>query len=192
MVTRQHGDDMEIRREKTAMARKKPSAPTCWAFDQDLLKSTVFDWGCGKGEDSRWLKEHGYKIVSYDPFFDNTSVPDRVNFKAINTILLVYVLNVIECGEERGGLLYDVGHMSKPGTTVVIAVPRKKHIADRAKKSKWKKLNDGFVTKSNTFQKGYTLGEFIDSCTLIGELKQVKKLSGSLVGVVEVKGLKNE
>lgn len=178
---------MEIRREKTAMARRSPSAPTRWAFEQNLLRSVVFDWGCGKGEDSRWLRDKGLEVTSYDPYYDNSSAPDCVNFKKINAVLLIYVLNIIEDQHEREGLIFDIGHISKPGTNVVIAVPRKNNIESRAKKSKWKKFNDGFVTKSNTFQKGYTLGEFANDCIKIGDLRCVKKISGSLIGVIKVK-----
>jgi len=38
-----------IYRERTAMSRKKPSAPLAWAYKEGLIESAVFDWGSGKG-----------------------------------------------------------------------------------------------------------------------------------------------
>jgi len=139
-----------------------------------------------RGWDSRWLKGEGLEVVSYDPFYDKTITPDCVCFEEISTVLLIYVLNIIEDRKERESLLYDIKNLSQKNTTVLIAVPRTKQIESRAKKSTWKSYSDGFVTKRDTFQKGYTLGEFADDCMKIGKLRQVKKLSGSLVGVVSV------
>lgn len=56
-------DDVIIRRENTAIARTKPSSPTCWAEKNGYIKSSVFDWGCGKGMDSKWLKNTGYDVI---------------------------------------------------------------------------------------------------------------------------------
>jgi len=177
-----------IRRELTAMSRRKPSAPLAWAYKEGLIESAVFDWGCGKGMDSRWLKEEGLEVISYDPFYNNAITPDCVCFEEVRTILLIYILNIIEDRKERESLLYDIKNLSQEDTTVIIAVPRAKQIESRAKKSTWKSYSDGFVTKRDTFQKGYTLGEFADDCMKIGKLRQVKKLSGSLVGVVSIGG----
>jgi len=94
---------------------------------------------------------------------------------------------VIENREERESLLYDIKNLANFETTVIIAVPRNKSIELKAKKANWDSYADGFVAKNKTFQKGYTLGEFADECLKVGHLQQVKKVSGSLMGVISLK-----
>lgn len=178
---------MEIHRERTAMSRKSASAPTKWAYENSFINPVVFDWGCGKGQDSKWLQTKGIEVISFDPFFCDENPPDSVNFKRIRTVLLIYVMNVIENIDERECLLYDVANLTRKNSNVIISVPRNKSIESRAEKSKWKKFSDGFITKNKTFQKGYTLGEFADECSKVGKIEEIKKLSGSLVGVVKIK-----
>jgi DNA phosphorothioation-associated putative methyltransferase len=173
-----------IRREKTAANRKNASAPTRWAFKQGLIRSVVFDWGCGKGKDSSWLKEQGMEVISYDPYFEDKMNPEIIDFAYVQTILLIDVLSIIEDREERENLLYDVASLSKKDTIIIASVPRIKTIEKRASKSNWDSYADGFIAKNKTFIKGYTLGDFADSCMKMGSLMHVKKMKGSFVGVI--------
>lgn len=175
-----------IRRERTAIKRKKPSAPVIWAYENGNIDSVVFDWGCGKGKDSEYLTKEGFEVISYDPFFDDTNPPDCLDFEYINTILLIYVMNIIEDIDERNDLIFDIGSISNEGTNVIIAVPRNKTIEYRANKSGWEEYEDGYITKNNTFQKGYTLVELAEECVKIGNIRYIEKLSGSLVALVNV------
>jgi DNA phosphorothioation-associated putative methyltransferase len=175
----------EMRRERTASNRKSVSAPTRWAHKQGLIRPIAFDWGCGRGKDAKWLQDQGIETLSYDPYFDNSLTPDCVDFEEVKTILLIDVLNVIEDREEREGLISDVEAFSYKGSLIIVSVPRIKAIESKAKKSKWESYADGFVTKSKTFTKGYTLGDFADSCMRMGSLLHVKKMKGSFIGIIK-------
>jgi hypothetical protein len=71
----------------TAIARKTPSAPCRWLYEQGRCVGRVLDWGCGKGVDAAFLGAY-----AYDPYFQ--PVTPCVNLR-YDTILCTYVLNVI-------------------------------------------------------------------------------------------------
>lgn len=75
---------------KTAITRKKESAPMRWLHDQDLLIGECLDYGCGKGKDAEV-----YWMDKYDPHF-HIMLPS----KKYDTITCIYVLNVVDWLEE--------------------------------------------------------------------------------------------
>ncbi|MFW5962343.1 MAG: methyltransferase domain-containing protein [bacterium] len=177
---------IEINREKTAIARTKASAPTRWALKEELLTDNIIDWGCGKGADSKYLKEKGFNVISYDPFYTPSLKLDNINFNKINTVLLNYVLNVVDNPFERVNILKTIKKECSPGTKLIVSVRSYKEIQKQMKKSKWTSYQDGVLTKSNTFQKGFTINELQNLCSLFGEIITFKKVSGGYVCLVSL------
>lgn len=85
-------------RQLTALVRYGFSAPVQTLARYGFLdgRHTVFDYGCGRGDDVRGLTENGLAASGWDPYFapDNDITPtDIVN--------LGFVINVIEDFDER-------------------------------------------------------------------------------------------
>jgi len=151
---------MNIQRHKTAISRAKVSVPTKWAFLQGIVKSgsRVYDWGCGKGKDSEWLKEQGCIVTSYDPFYAPENDPDSVDFSKIDVVICNYVLNVIECPQSRIDLVESIAKsIGNNNIQLVISARPENQINKEAIKNGWKEYSDGFITSRDTFQKGYSL-----------------------------------
>lgn len=175
-----------IKREATAMSASKPSAPTQWAFHRGLIIPVVFDWGCGKGRDSKWLNSLNIGVISYDPFYKPEPYPRNIDFQKVNTVLLNYILNIIEIIEERRKILEEIYNLAKSGTIVIISTRSQREIERNAKRSYWKKLNDGYLTRKNTFQKGFSLEELSSFCSPYGRLIESTKLQGGVVCVISI------
>jgi len=91
-----------ILRHKTAIRRFQPSRPIALALEHQLIGSdvTVFDYGCGRGDDVRYLRECGISASGWDPHF----YPGNPLQQA-EVVNLGYVLNVIENPIERALVL---------------------------------------------------------------------------------------
>jgi len=175
---------MDIERHKTAISRSNVNVPTRWAFDQGVItsKSNVYDWGCGKGKDSEWLKEQGCDVISHDPFHAPENDPDSVDFKNIDVIICNYVVNVIECPQTRIDLIKKMKDIAKSHKIkLVISARPESQIKSEAKKNGWKKYGDGFITSRKTFQKGFSL-EQLNSLVRLEAIKS-HKTSGGIVCV---------
>jgi len=70
---------------KTAIRRKKPSAPTKYLDKSSLLVGKMLDYGCGYGVDADY-----FGMDKYDPHY----FPDKPEGK-YDTIICQYVLNVV-------------------------------------------------------------------------------------------------
>ncbi len=99
-------------RHLTAIGRKKPSAPMSLLNNSGRLVGRVLDYGCGRGFD---VKHFG--IAGFDPHFS----PDMPS-GLFDTITCNYVLNVIECGEERFAVIKDIKSRLYPGGRAYITV----------------------------------------------------------------------
>ena len=82
---------MENNAYLTAITRKKLSIPSKLLLRKGLLVGSILDFGCGKGFDVHYLKDCGYNIQGYDPYYQ----PIKPDIK-FNTIICNYVLNVLE------------------------------------------------------------------------------------------------
>ena len=91
-----------VARHKTAMTRAALSRPMATAAADGLLhpERTVFDYGCGKGDDIRHLRTLGYTVDGWDP----THRP-QAERRPADVVNLGYVLNVIERPSERAETL---------------------------------------------------------------------------------------
>lgn len=83
---------------KTAIKRRKPSAPAKKLYTDGKLLGRRLDYGCGYGVDSGL-----YCMVGYDPYYRN--VKPRGQF---DTITCTYVLNVIESPSERDAVIRTI------------------------------------------------------------------------------------
>jgi DNA phosphorothioation-associated putative methyltransferase len=138
---------------RTAIKRKGPSRPLrdLLDYDPEVLDGTVLDYGCGYGEDVRHLEMKSDSVIrGYDPHFDG-AMPYAQKF---DTVLLIYVLNVLPSRGEREAVMRRIWFHVKPGGILFIATRSPKEIGQLKKKHGWKKHNDGFVTKKKTFQAG--------------------------------------
>jgi len=95
---------------RTAIRRGGPSLPARVLEQlglierQDHIADGILDFGCGKGDDCRWLNCEGY-----DPFHstEKYGTYDTMPFGKYSTVLCTYVLNVVSC-TERVHILRDI------------------------------------------------------------------------------------
>ena len=95
---------VRVERHLTAIDRDKLSATMQALARHDYLDGdySVFDYGCGKGDDVRELEAHGLDVAFWDPVYH----PDRPKKRA-DIVNLGYVINVIEERKERDRVLRD-------------------------------------------------------------------------------------
>lgn len=139
-----------IARHLTAINRDKLSAPFQKLARNNLLNGdySIFDYGCGKGDDAKELEAHGLDINSWDPVHKPEGI--KVNSDIVN---LGFVLNVIEEVEERTETLKSAWQLSDK--LLVVSVM----LAGSAKLEQFRRYKDGVITKWNTFQKYYSQNE---------------------------------
>ena len=147
---------VEVQRHKTAIKRYKLSKPIQTAIEHDFINenTTVFDYGCGRGDDLKGLKEMNIRATGWDP----VHAPDEAKQTA-NVVNLGFVLNVIEDRNERVQVLKEAFELSDRMLIVSSMV------ASSATESLGRPYKDGILTSRNTFQKYFyqkELGEFIE------------------------------
>jgi DNA phosphorothioation-associated putative methyltransferase len=151
----------KIERHRTAIVRSDLSRPVRLAFEAGLFgrDATFFDYGCGHGVDVKLIGARGYTSGGWDPYYfpENEIHPaDIVN--------LGYVINVIECQQERREALLQAWALVRKVLIVAARVlPVERGKGDQP-------YGDGLITSRNTFQKYYgqqELKNYIDSvlCT---------------------------
>ncbi len=144
-------DTFTVRRHLTALTRSNLSAPVQQLYRYKLIDSdvTVFDYGCGKGDDVRSLIEQGINAAGWDPYFaaDET-------LKRADVVNLGFVINVIEDPAERQSALSRAFELADQLLVVSVMI-------DSAEANRGKPFADGFVTGRNTFQKYFTVIELI-------------------------------
>jgi DNA phosphorothioation-associated putative methyltransferase len=156
MVTTPIQKEPVIDRHKTAISRYNFSKPVQSILEYNLLEDneSLFDYGCGLGDDLRGLTSMGYKCSGWDPVHkadEKKNTADVVN--------LGFVLNVIENPEERIEVLHDAYGLSKK-LLVVTTLLTNDNTASNPTPHK-----DGYLTNRNTFQKYYEqpeLQQFIE------------------------------
>ena len=95
----------------TAIKRKRLSSPAKFLVDNEHLKGSVLDYGCGRGDDAQRLE-----IDSYDPHYQPV-LPS----KKYDTILCTYVLNVLPANQWRQ-VIEDMLEYLEPGGSIYITV----------------------------------------------------------------------
>jgi DNA phosphorothioation-associated putative methyltransferase len=145
-----------VLRHKTALTRAALSRPMAIALADGLLPpdSSVFDYGCGKGDDIRHLRSLGYDIDGWDPTHCPSGVP-----RAARVVNLGYVVNVIESVAERVGALRAAWELAE--RLLVVSA----RMTWDARDLTGSPLGDGLMTRIGTFQRFYgqtELGRWIE------------------------------
>ncbi|MFO6424187.1 DNA phosphorothioation-associated putative methyltransferase [Motilimonas sp. KMU-193] len=140
-----------IDRYKTAIVRHELSGPMKTLAKQGYLdgRFSIFDYGCGRGDDLRELEAHGIDVLGWDPVFSPDN--DKVNSDVVN---LGFVLNVIEDQDERLEALLSAWELANKVLVVSVMLANDSYIAQ------FQPYKDGVITSRNTFQKYYAQSEF--------------------------------
>lgn len=135
-----------VARHKTAMTRSALSRPMATAEADGLLHPdrTIFDYGCGRGDDVRHLRTLGFAADGWDP----THRPEAKRRPA-DVVNLGYVLNVIERPTERADTLRAAWSLSRE--LLVVSA----RMSWDARDLVGRPMGDGLITRSGTFQKFY-------------------------------------
>jgi DNA phosphorothioation-associated putative methyltransferase len=141
---------LQIHRHRTALHRTGLSKPIRVALDAGLInqRTSIFDYGCGRGSDAELLRDLGYTIRGWDPAF----FPDEPKTRA-DIVNLGYVLNVIETPRERLEVLHDAWAHARQAIVVATL------IKGQEGHSRAECHGDGVITSRRTFQKYFDQGE---------------------------------
>lgn len=148
---------VSIERHKAAIRRGEPSLPLKCLLRDGLIDrcESLFDFGCGHGEDIGYASEFGINASGWDPAFR----PDAEKSRA-EIVCLSYVLNVIEDVQERARTLRAAWGLTQR-VLIVSARIIVSGIGDAEVE-----YGDGVVTRIGTFQKFYSqaeLREYVES-----------------------------
>ena len=133
------------------------SLPVRLALEDHVISesTSLFDYGCGHGEDLGHLQDLGINCSGWDPVF-------RVDTEkaAADVVNLGYVINVIEDHEERAEVLKTSWALAKQA----MVVSARSTIDSKGTES-FRECRDGLLSSRGTFQKFYKQPElraFID------------------------------
>jgi len=138
-----------ISRHLTALSRSNLSAPMQCLARHGFLNGalSVFDYGCGKGDDIRNLTANAIPVSGWDPHY----AADQPK-QAADIVNLGFVINIIENYQERLDALLGAYHLTQQ-VLVVSAMLLNQNAY------KGQTFNDGVITQRNTFQKYFTQTE---------------------------------
>lgn len=139
-----------IERERTALRRTALSSPVQHLLRFGFLDGTasLFDYGCGHGDDVRLLTEMGIAAQGWDPVF--CPATERGPADVVN---LGFVLNVIEDARERDETLKGAFALARK--VLIVSVM----LGYEGKREQFAAYQDGVRTQRNTFQKYYAQDE---------------------------------
>lgn len=137
---------------RAVIERGALSQPIRLAVDLGLIDSdtTVFDYGCGCGEDLHGLANAGISASGWDPRFR----PDAAK-NAADVVNLGYVINVIPDMAERHNVVLDAWRLTERALIVSVGLDNEhRNLPDG------RPHGDGFMTAHGAFQKFYGQDEF--------------------------------
>jgi len=139
-----------IARHRSAMRRGALSRPLAVAVAHGVVRPgrSVFDFGCGRGDDVTRLRSLGFQADGWDPAFFPAG--PRTPADVVN---LGFVVNVIEDRHERATVLRDAWQLAR---SVLVVAAR---MTWEAKALRGSSHGDGLVTGRGTFQKLYSQEE---------------------------------
>ena len=137
----------DILRYRTAISRNSLSLPAKILFTGGIANEndSYLDYGCGRGDDIKFLKELGVSASGWDPHFS----PEKSHLVESDVVNLGFVLNVIENPQERVEVLKNAYALAKKCLCVAVML----HSQNSATSAL--PFNDGHITSINTFQKFY-------------------------------------
>jgi DNA phosphorothioation-associated putative methyltransferase len=139
----------ETARHRTALVRSNFSAPVQALARYGFLdgRFSLFDYGCGRGDDVRGLRDNGLNAAGWDPYY----APDQP-IHAADLVNLGFVINVIEDRDERLEALIRAWSLAE--RLLVVAV-----MLTNQNDPRGERFRDGVLTQRGTFQKYYTQAE---------------------------------
>lgn len=142
-------DGLPVLRHLTALSRQGLSAPMSAMIRLGLIgaTTTVFDYGCGRGDDMAALHGAGITVTGWDPHY----APDNLIHHA-QFVNLGFVINVIEDPAERRDALRRAYQLADVALCVSAMLASEDEV-------KGKPYADGVLTRRNTFQKYYSQSE---------------------------------
>jgi DNA phosphorothioation-associated putative methyltransferase len=142
-------DDWQAARHLTALVRDNFSAPIQSLARYGLLdgRFSLFDYGCGRGDDLRGLREQGLNAAGWDPYY----APEQA-LQAADIVNLGFVINVIEDRDARLEALTRAWSLAE--RLLVVAV-----MLANPHDPRGQPFRDGVRTQRGTFQKYYTAAE---------------------------------
>jgi DNA phosphorothioation-associated putative methyltransferase len=175
-------EHVEVSRHRTAIVRGAVSQPMQAMLRLGVVATdrSVFDYGCGQGEDVAALSAQGYEAFGWDPH--HAAEGPRRPADVVN---LGFVLNVIEDPRERVETLKAAWGFAVRALCVAVMAQGK--VATEGQKPH----RDGFLTSRGTFQKYFTQHELRD---LVGAAtgQQPLSVAQGIVAVFKDKELEQE
>jgi len=158
-----------VHRHRTAMVRHTLSQPMSLAVRHGMVRPgvTVFDYGCGQGDDLRALAAAGVIAVGWDPHF--APATPRQEAEIVN---LGFVLNVIEDPAER--VIALKGAWALATRVLVVSVM----VVGAVPVDGLRQFGDGYLTARGTFQKYYQQAELKAMLTQITGFEPVALAPG--------------
>ena len=146
-------ETVEVARHKTAIPRRDLSQPMQLAVGHGVLPpgDTVFDYGCGLGDDVAALAAAGFEAFGWDPHH----APDGPRRPA-DLVNLGFVLNVVEDRHERAETLRAAWSFARRAMVVAVMVMGKADLTGL------RPYRDGHLTARGTFQKYFGQQELRD------------------------------
>lgn len=143
-------DQHDIDRHKTALVRHSLSSPMKSLAKHGFFNDnySLFDYGCGRGDDLRELQCHGLDALGWDP--NHFPEGEKTSAAIVN---LGFVLNVIEDKHERLEALIGAWELTEKLLVVSVMLANDEFIAQ------FTPYKDGVITSRNTFQKYYQQAE---------------------------------
>lgn len=146
--------ELSASRRKTAIRRPDLSRPVALALRDGLISetSTVFDYGCGHGDDVRRLSARGITASGWDPAFR-----PRAPRRPADVVNLGFVVNVIESPSERAEVLRSAWELAE--RVLVVGARLRGDVDDL---DRFDECRDGCLTGLGTFQKFFEQRELRD------------------------------
>ena len=140
-----------IDRHRTALRRTALSSPFQHLLRFGFLDGalSVFDYGCGRGDDLRLLQAMDIRADGWDPVHRS-----RARRRPADIVNLGFVLNVIEDSREREETLRAAYALA--GRILIVSVM----LGYQRERERFDAYQDGVRTVRNTFQKYYAQDEF--------------------------------
>ncbi|MEG4007750.1 DNA phosphorothioation-associated putative methyltransferase [Microcoleus sp. Pol11C1] len=139
-------DNLTISRHKAALKRNQLSLPMAAAVDAGILlpHHAHLDYGCGRGDDVRFLQAMGFRSRGYDPYYFPRTIK-----RAADVVTLLYVLSTIEVPALRCETLVWAYEFTRQ--TLVVSA-----ITGRSRNHGGVAYSDGVITRWGTFEKCYS------------------------------------
>lgn len=148
-----HDPPPAVARHKTAIARDRLSVPMQTLVRSGLVRDgrSVFDYGCGRGDDAAALAAAGIEAAGWDPHW----CPGALRTPA-DVVNLGFVLNVIEDPAEREETARQAFALARVCLCVGVM------LVGKASTLGLRRLGDGYISNRGTFQKYFTQAELKD------------------------------